>query len=148
MNTGKILVIGGGLWLAYYLLKKKQAIENLHFSIDSVKLLGKELNNPNIAVGVRIRNLVNEDIDVNSIVGTLQLNGQVLGDAMAAISKTIPALSEQVVPVNVRLYNSGLIGIITQFIDGATGPTANFTFDGKVNYKGVNFPLLLNYKLI
>lgn len=147
MQTKKILLIGAGAGLLWWILRKKNTAEKLTFDIVDIRpaISGAA---PVVNMNVKVTNPTPEALAVNGVTGTLQLNGAIVGDVYSSLLQQIPANQSVVIPVSIKLYSGALLESIKGFIENITAPAARFVFNGHVNFKGVNFPLSLNYNIL
>lgn len=139
----RYLVIAAIAGAAWFLFRKKQAVDNLDIKLVGVAPDLSELS-PQVTVYIQISNQTGVPLQVNGIAGELLVGATVFGTAVAVLPRQIPANYVESIPVKVRLFSSNLLDAVKDFLSSG----GNFQFRGSVNFLNTNFPVNLSYKLI
>ena len=137
-NT-KLLLSFGIVGIALFFISRARAGQRLQvsfFGLKFGKFTGLQLP---VTAQFRIVNGSRTPLQVNSILGTLSVNGQQLSTIDQVQPFTIPANSDNIYPVTVRTSAIDLINIIRQAIRNKK--KLSVTFDGNVNSSGLNLPI-------
>lgn len=135
-NTGTVLLlIGGGIALWYY-AGLARAGELMQVVFKTVTF--NNLTSLNIILG--IQNVSNTTININSLVGTVTMNGSTIGSISSFTPTSVPGNSEQQLSVQFDLSVLGLPGIISNIINN---PSQQYTFaiTGNANVNGLPVPI-------
>jgi len=146
MEGKKILVVGAIGLAAWYLLQQKKAIEILSYFIASVGLSFEGVQ-PVLSLNVGVQNVSNSNFTLNSFVGTLTANGNVLGTASSFVPVYIAANSQSVFTLKIRLNLLGITADIVNILNGQTGLQQKIELKGYVNASGIVAPVDLNYEI-
>lgn len=147
MNLKTVGIVAAVVALFYWIRAKKNTVDNLKFFVRDIQpnMIGLT---PIVNLNLLVTNPTAENLSINSVTGLLKLNGTVIGDVVSNFYQQVPAYQNIILPVQIRLFSQNLFESVKMFIQPTTTTAANFNFDGLVNFKGINFPISLDYKLI
>ncbi len=139
MKTGTVLLVGAGLYGVWYMSQLGLATGTVSIVLDGVEIKGIT----NYVVNLKIQNVSNISVNVNSLTGDILLNGNELASISYFDKLTVPANGQINIPIKVSpslldlpsalrgLLQSGLINL-------------NFSIIGLVNANGLVLPFNLD----
>lgn len=139
----KRLFIAAGL-LAFGLF----AFKNLNF----VNKLEWEINNVSASIGffnsqikldVALKNNTSTVVNLNSIVGVISVNSQIIGNVNYTTPLTIEAGKTTILTISTNILNTTFL---TQLLQLIQNKTAIVNFKGTVNAQGLILPINYDYK--
>lgn len=137
-NT-KLLLSFGIVGIALFFISRARAGKRLQvnfFGLKFGKFTGMQLP---VTAQFRIVNGSRTPLTINSILGTLLVNGEQLSTISQVQPFTIPGNSDNIYPVTVRTSALDIINVIRQAI--SRKQKLSVTFDGNVNSSGLNLPI-------
>ena len=141
-NILLIGLLGLGGW---YYLRRLNLSKRIKIVFRGVSLSGGDLLRPRVNLSLGVQNPTNVTTSINSIVGTVSVNGKPLADVSDFKKYTIGPNSETKINVQVEVKTGAIIGQLLRLIGGKEkGVTVNFT--GTVNAENVSIPVNTNYK--
>jgi LEA14-like dessication related protein len=145
LENNKILLVAGAA-LAYWFYTKKQAIGLLNYYIANVGLSFDGFT-PILRLNIGIQNPSNASFVIKDFVGNLVANGNNIGTMSSFVPLDVPAASQVVYPIYVRLNLIGIVSDIVNLIQNKSGIAQDIELTGFVNASGVVAPIDLKYKL-
>jgi len=137
-------IIGYGL---YQVLRKSNALNKLALRI--VKIVPSLSGGRFLArLDLQATNLTGADVEINGVAGSLRLGSTFLGNVISTLPNQIPAFSAQIIQVDIDLGTLNVLQVLADFIAAPAAGNVNLTFDGVVNYSGVNLPVSLTYNVV
>lgn len=137
-------VIGYGL---YQVIRKGNALNKLGLRI--VKVLPSLTGGRFLArLDLQATNQTGADIEINGVAGSLRMGSTFLGNVISTLPKQIPAFSSQVIQVDIDLGTLNVLQVVADFIAAPAAGNISLTFDGVVNYSGLNVPVVLTYNVV
>lgn len=144
-NTKFLLFGVAGLYV-YSLFSKAGAGKNIEVVFKTIKVLKPSgISLPTIQAIFSLQNPSSQSITINSLVGSLSVNGKYLANLTSFQKLTIPKNGQIDLPINI---NAGLIDVIktvVSLLKSKSTITANF--DGNVNAEGFVIPVKQNISL-
>lgn len=126
---------------------KGSAASNLTFNIAGIDFSFAGLV-PTMTLSIAVQNTSSQSLTINSMAGSLYINGEYAANVSSFQQLTIPANTEQVYKINLRLSITGVINSVIDIVSGKSSDTANIRFAGTVNFENLQLPVDLTYKLI
>lgn len=126
---------------------KGSAASTLSFSIAGLNFSFAGLV-PIVTVSIAIQNTSNQDLVINSVAGSLYINGEYTANVSSFDKLNIPANSERTYSITLRLSLTGVVNTVVDILSGASNLTANIRFAGNMNFENLQIPVDLTYKLI
>ena len=145
MNKSTVL-LGIAAVAAWFLYTQKKAIGMLSYSIQSVGLNFDGLT-PILRLNILVQNVSQEAFVINAFVGNLVSNGDTIGTMSLFGQYAVPAASQSILPIDVRLSLIGVVSDIVNVIQKGSGIAQNVSLTGYVNASGVVAPVNLTYKI-
>lgn len=127
-------------------MRKGRAVGDLVFYPKGIKSLKFESGSPILELNLGIANTANQSFDINAIAGNLYTNDTYIGYISNFLPIKIPARSETILPIKIRL---SLIGLVSQLIEGLQNATwtQNLVFDFNTNIDNLVLPQKITYKI-
>lgn len=146
MNTGKTILFGGAAVLLYSLFAKATAGRNLVFYPKGIHSIDFENGSPVLNVKLGVGNTTNHNFSIYSIAGDVYTNNTYIGYISNFSTVNIPARSESLIPIKIKL---SLIGIVSQLVDGLTQGTwtQKIELDMKANVDNLVVPVVIKYQV-
>lgn len=145
METGEALLLIGGA-VALYEYNQYRAGGNLNFFPGQVTDMSFEGLNPVATAELLIQNTSNVTFTINSLSGSVTLNGTLIGNISDFTPVTIGGNSEGYIPLKLRLLTLTIVqNLINAFGGGAI--KENLVVTGSVNANGVQVPLSITYQI-
>lgn len=146
METKGLITTGIVAFIAYSLIRRQIGAGTLSFFPDRINSLRFDGLSPMLTFSMRVQNTSNQNFQINSFSAAVTSNSYVIGQASFFNSQMIPANSERLLRVDVRLMPLGIVqDLIRAFND------RNFTFNinirGFANVSRLQIPVDLNYKV-
>lgn len=131
---------------ALFFWAKSKALTALQYYISDV---GADFVNgkPIIILDVAIQNPTNERFTIQSIVGTLKLNGQPIGQVQSFVSRDVLPVNATIYPVNIIVSNLGIGMTVYNLITQGIGTSQTVSFDGSINASNIVAPINLSAKI-
>lgn len=132
MKTSTLLLLAGGVYIAYSVFEAAQFAGTVQ-----VVFLGIDIQSiNNIVVKLAVQNITSTSVVVNSMSGTLLLNGDQIATMIDFTPRTVAPNSQTEIDINVVPSVFGILGATV------TGENLNFTAQGNVNISGLSTPIL------
>lgn len=144
--NGKGIFLIGAAFIAWLLIAQKKAIALLSYSVEKVGVSFDGIT-PLLRLDILIQNVSAETFTIQSFVGNLLVNGYQVGTISSFTSLTIPAASQVVYPVVVRMSLIGVVSDLVNVITKGSGTSQVIQVNGFVNASGIVAPINLNYKV-
>jgi LEA14-like dessication related protein len=132
MKTGTMLLLGGGAYLLYQAFEKAQFANTVNILFQGVTI--ENLNS--IIVKMVVQNITDTTVTVNSMTGTLLLNGNEIANISKFDPQTIASNSQTEIDVKVSPDLGAIVMNFTSLIS-TPGSQLNFTAMGNVNLSGL-----------
>lgn len=139
-----LLVAGAGL--AYWYFTQKKAISLLNYYVHGVDVDFDGLS-PIMEIDIGIQNPSNTSFYIRDFIGNITANGFTIGNMSSFIPKEVPAASQVIYPVRVRLNLIGIVEDIVKLIQAKSGISQTIVVNGFVNASGIVAPINLSYKI-
>lgn len=114
IKTTQALAVGAAALLAYSLFRKSAGLGNLVFFPDKVQRLTFDGLTPVIVVGIGVQNTSNQSFTLKSLAGNAYSNDFLVGNIGSFIPQDIPANSQRILQVTIRM---ALIGVVNDIVD-------------------------------
>lgn len=149
-KTGKVILGGLGLLVAWNLFSKGAAAYSLNFSPGRVKSFDWNGIRPVINLELQVQNTSNHSFNVLSIAGNVYMttNGKeyLVGTVTDFAPMTIAPISQSVVPLALSLQLTGVVSdLLSVFQSGLSGQTVRLSAFANVDQLQV--PLNYTYNL-
>jgi LEA14-like dessication related protein len=131
-----ILLIGAGLYAAYFLLRKRNAGQSVKWNITGIDIKRKALT-------MQIINPTNTPINFDALVSDVSLNGANVGIIDFRQKTLIPGAGSKNIIVPIKLNALGVI----QFLTSKAKQIKQLGFEGTINAEGVSFPFFEKFNL-
>lgn len=139
MKTGTLLLVAGGVYLAYRAYELAEGTGTMQ-----VVFKGVQVNSPlNYTVVLTAQNISNSPISVNSMTGNILLNGEQFASISDFTPVSVPANGQVDIPINVAPSLLSLPGDLQQLLQNG-GQTLDFTVQGNINASGFVLPFNLD----
>lgn len=139
MKIWEWIAIGVAGYFGYELWQKYEAGSNLQVNLQNVDLSGF----PNVKVNLSVMNITSTPLTVDSIAGSLIVNGVPLGNFESSQTVTLQpnALTPYSISFNTSLLNlpNAVLQVINQL-----GGALNFVINGAANVDGIPTPVPFN----
>ena len=145
MADNKFLIIGAAA-LAYWYLTKKKAIGFLNYYIQGIGLTFDGFT-PIMKLNIGIQNPSNTSFTVKDFVGNLSCNGNNIGTMSSFTPMEIPAASQIIYPLFIRMNLIGIVSDIIALLENQSGIEQDIELTGFVNASGIVAPIDLKYKI-
>lgn len=145
--TTAILLLGGA-YVAYKLAQTAVSAYNLTFGIANADFQcgGIVCTQPEVTIGLRVQNPGPGAFTINSMSGNFTFNNVYAGNVSSFVQKELPAHSEIIYPVTVRVTLATLIGnLSSMFSNGIKG---DLGISGSMSVSGLQVPVITSYRLI
>lgn len=142
MKFTDIALVGGGIWAVYHFANLGVAANVVQIVLDGVQIKGFA----NYVITLKIQNVSNAIINVNSAVGNVLINGNQLASFSDFSKRSVGPNSEQRLDVNVSPDFLSLPGVVKQLIQSG-GTTVKFTIEGNANVNGLVLPFTLDQQV-
>lgn len=139
MKTGTILLIGAGAGLLYY-------ISQLGIATNTVSILFEGIQAKSLTdfiVTMRIQNVSNVSVNVNSMTGTLSLFSNPVANLSDFTQRTVPANGQVDIQLEAAIDLLNLPATIQSVFQNA-GSELDFTIAGNANVSGLVLPFSLD----
>jgi len=130
------LLIGAGLFAAYYFLKKGNAGKSIKWNIVGLDIKSK-------AITIELINPTNTPLNFDALVSDVSLNGTNVGIIDYRQKTLIPGAGAKRINVPIKLNALGVI----QFLTSKLSKIKEVAFNGTLNAEGVSFPFSESIKL-
>lgn len=151
MNAGKIIAWGVGGVILYSLFSKARALATLTFFPGGISSIIMDGLTPVLTATILVQNTSNQKIVLQSIAGNLYLNdggkSTLIGNASQFTAQEMPANSETVVTINVRLFLIGAVNDIVKSFQYGGGAPRKLELDGMANVDAYQLPLKLSFQI-
>ena len=139
------LLIAGGVVVAYFLLTKIQALNNLRFTVTGVSYDFSDITFPIIYLDVLVENPTPGKLTFNSLVGNFSINGNPTGTVsyIPPVPLTVEPLSQSTLQLTLRVSGAALIQDLFNYVTNHQG-SLNITVVGTANVEGINAPVTLS----
>lgn len=138
MKTGTILLLLGGGALVWYYSNLGIAANTVNIVLDSVQF--SSIRNFNVIL--MVQNVSNATVQVNSMSGTIFLNGNTLANMSDFTPRTVNPNSQLPITINVKpdflMLGSNIMNLINN-----PGQTIKFTIEGNANINNLVLPFSL-----
>ncbi len=133
-----IYILGGGLalWLATRVSLGKRLI----FNFSSIQPKGKVLN-PILEITIGAQNPTNQRATINSITGTLFLDGKEISNISSFRQQTIMPNAETFINIEARPGLIGIVNIVRDIFSREKSKTYKFRFAGSANVDNIVIPI-------
>lgn len=145
LKPSQLLLPVAGL-LAIGLLLQKKAAAALHYFIKGVAISFEGIT-PVLRIDIMVQNPSNQSFTVRSIVGSLFVDGDKVGDASMFQTVTIAPNSQAVMPVQVRLSPLAIVSDLVSLITKGSGIPKTLTFNGYVNANEIVNDVNMTYSI-
>ena len=140
-----LILIAAGV-TAWYLIQQKKAVDLLQYFTSSVSARFDGVT-PILILKIGVENVTNQSFTIESFVGTLSSNGQLIGNVTSFIPLKIMPTSVNYYTVEVRMSLLGITTDIINSIFGQGGLQQKVVLAGHVNANGIVMPVTLNYTI-
>jgi LEA14-like dessication related protein len=138
MNLLPIILVGGAA--AIYFLGLGRTGANLQFLFRNIRLSGGSIIQPNIIITIGVQNPTNNPVTINSIVGTLNYQGQNFANFSSFERTTIKANSETLINITAIPNFTGVVTILKEVIlNKQKGAIINMKATANIN--NIAFPI-------
>jgi hypothetical protein len=137
MNKKIIFIIAGITGL--YFLAKRNLAKKVQFSLSNVSTSGTVLK-PKIRISFLALNPSNQSATIKSIVGSLTVNNQFVGDVTSFIDQKILPNAQSIITVEITPSIISSLQTILHIIKNKS-KNYNFSFKGNANVEGVVIPI-------
>ena len=135
MKTGTVLLLAAGGLIAFHFLGLGVAGNTFQ-----IVFAGVTPNNVfNYTLAFNVQNVSNTLVNLNSLAGTVFLNGQQVGSVSTFIPQGIPGNSQTPVNLTLDLSAFGLGTAVYQLVN-TSGSQMNFEVKGNMNVNGMVLP--------
>lgn len=126
--------------LGYSYIAKANAGKKIKVNFHTLKLLASSgLNLPTIQAIFSLQNPTSQQITINSLVGTIYVNGQELSNVTSFSKITIPGNNEIFLPINIK---TGIISAVKNVIALLKKKNKiTVSFKGTVNAENFTIPI-------
>ena len=140
MNGKNLLILGAGAVAVFLLMRKKRMVSAMTFGLEK---LGIDIRNKAIKIGLAANNPTGATATIQSINGTLFLNGKQIATIDSFQRSTIAPNSKSIINLNLRPTLTGVWSIIKDLIrsKGKDAKALKPIFEGSANVDGINFPI-------
>ena len=140
MKAKNFIILAAGAAAIYLLLGKKRLASATQFSLEK---LGIDLRNKKIKIGLGANNPTNATATINSIVGSLYVDGNQIATIESFAKNTIQPNAKSIVNLDLKPTLAGIWVTLKNVIKskGKTAKALRATFVGSANVDGVNFPI-------
>lgn len=152
MNNSKVgstqaaIFTGLAVFIGYSLIRSVASAGQLLWYADGVQKLSFEGATPVLQVRMRVMNTGNISYTLNAFAADVEANDTLIGNANFFSQQIIPARSQQVLLVNIRLMP---LSIVQDLINAVQ--TKNFQFkiniSGSANVNNLQVPVNLTYNI-
>lgn len=140
MNPKNFLFLGIGAAALYLILRKKRMSEATTFTLEKI---GIDLKNKAIKLGLGANNPTGATATVQSINGTLLLNGKQVATIESFNKVNIAPNAKSIITLNLKPTLTGIWGTIKELVrsKGSSAKALKPIFEGSANVDGINFPI-------
>lgn len=146
-NSSALLFLGAAGLVLAYLGNKVYNATNLQLSIAK---LGFQLSGltAKLIIDIKVSNPSDSEFTANALVGSVRMNGNLIGNVAAYPNKKIVGFASTIIPVecNVSLLGAGLE--IYQIVTKQKAAAASVNFSGTATINNIPAPLDLTYKIV
>ncbi len=133
-----IYILGGGV--ALWLLTRLSLGKKLLFNFSGVKPKGKLLN-PILEITLSVQNPSNQRATINSISGTLFLDGREISNISSFKQQTIIPNAETFITIDARPGLIGVANIVKDIFGRDKSKSYKFRFTGSANVDNIVIPI-------
>lgn len=140
MNVKALLgfgILAGGL---YWLSTKKKFVKSAVFTFEKLDF---NLKKKKVFVSLGLLNPTNQEVTLNSVVGTLFVNSNQVATVESFEKKKISSRAKSVITLALSPSAVGIVNVLKQFVKsklkGAGGTSATFT--GSAHLNGTTIPI-------
>jgi hypothetical protein len=137
MRLFPIVLLGGAV--AYYFLRMRTLGTNVKFIVRNIKIKGGSVIQPNIVITLGVQNVTGSEVNIRSIVGSVNYQGKTFADFSNFNQVTIKRNSETLINVTAIPNLMGLVGIVKEIILNKQ-KGAVIDIQGTANVNSVNAP--------
>jgi hypothetical protein len=139
MNGKNLIAFGIAAAAALYLYSKNRLVQSAKFSFEKLSFDIKK-RKVNIVLG--ILNPTNTTATVNSIVGTLIVNGKEVANIENYVKIAVKPKNKSLLPLTITPSALGIFQLLKDYVSKKTrGQKASATFNGTANVGGTSLPL-------
>ncbi len=131
-------ILGGGV--ALWLLTRYSLGKKLLFNFSGVRPKGK-LTNPILEIQIAAQNPTNQRATINSISGTLYLDGKQISNISSFTQQMILPNSETILTIEARPGLLGIVNIISDVFGRNKSKNYTFRFSGSANVDNIVVPI-------
>lgn len=134
MKAGTLLLIGAAGFAAYYYMNLGVAGATIQFVVQGIHFDGIST----ITINMYAQNVSNADLVVSSMSGNVTVNNIQMGNISDFTSRSIPANSQVIIPIVMRVSISSLPAVITAVLNSDAPVDVNIS--GNANVNGLVIP--------
>lgn len=131
-------ILGGGL--ALWLLTRVSLGKRLIFNFSGIQPKGKILN-PILEITIAAQNPTNQRATINSITGTLFLDGKEISNISSFKQQTILPNAETFLTIDARPGLVGIVNVIRDLFSREKSKSYKFRFSGSANVDNIVIPI-------
>lgn len=135
MKTGNVILAAGVVLGVYYITQLGVATNTVSIIFEGVNIKTAT----EYEVIMRVQNVSNVSVSVNSMTGTLSLNSNPIADLSFFGGVTVPANGQVDIPVSVSISLFSLPATVKDLLNGG-GSELNFNVTGNANVSGLVLP--------
>lgn len=135
------LLIAGAVIAGLYFFTRFRALSALQFVARNVSV-----SPGGLVLQVGVQNPSSADITINSLFGSVLINGNAIGDISEMLNKVIKGNSETMVPLTIAPNLFGSVALLIQNIQAGGQLPREITFNGSANVDNNVIPLKLSFQ--
>jgi hypothetical protein len=138
----KLFIAAGLLAFGLFAFKNLNFVNKLEWEIKNVSAsIG--FFNSQVKLDVALKNNTNTVVNLESIVGVISVNNQIIGNVNYTTPLTIEAGKTTILTISTNILNTTFL---TQLLQLIQNKTAIINFKGTVNAQGLIIPINYDYK--